>query len=404
MSRLHTMMGIQRVQAGAGQQGFSLIELMVGMLVSIICVLGMMAAFAAFEGPKRTTTSGDDAQQNGSYSLFELERQIRTAGSGLTQGNKYGLWGCFITGYAGGAKVIPASDALPAPFTTWPNSTPATPVNMVAMPVLVASGGTDASGNDASDTIAVVAGNPAGTVFKSAVQSASTGSLLVLDNALGIANGDYMIGATTGGDCIMGKTSVVTLNSNQATLSANDTPPTGLVGAQYVFDMGQQPVFSLYGVNVDATTGNSTLVTYDLLRRSGNATQPIADGIVTIKALYGVDDGATTASLPGSGVANDDIIDEWVKPTGTWSIQSIMATQATAAQAFRQIKAIRLVVVARSQLPERQSDYGSGADVLTVFQDLPANQRYKITTQPAYRYKVYDTTIPIRNALITKLF
>ena len=68
----------------AKQTGFSLIELMVGMLVSIVCVLAMMAAFAAYEGPKRTTTSGDDAQQNGSYSLFELERQIRTAGSGLT--------------------------------------------------------------------------------------------------------------------------------------------------------------------------------------------------------------------------------------------------------------------------------------------------------------------------------
>jgi len=402
MKPIRKLMDIQQTQTR--QRGFSLVELMVGMLISIICVLGMMTAFAAFEGPKRTTTSGDDAQQNGSYSLFEMERQIRTAGSGLTQGNKYGLWGCFISGYAGGAQVIPATGALPAPFDKWPHSTPATPVKLVAMPVLVDAGGTDASGNDASDTIAIIAGNPAGTVFKSAVQSTSTASLLVLDNALGIANGDYMLGATTGGNCVMGKTSAVTLSSNQATLSANDTPTNGFAGAQYVFDMGQQPVFSLYGVSVDATTGNSTLVTYDLLKRSGIAAQPIADGIVAIKALYGVDDGATTAGVPGSGVANDDIIDEWVKPTGTWSIQSIMASQATAATAYRQIKAIRLVVVARSQLPERQSDYGTGSNVLTVFPDLPAAEQYKITTQSAFRYKVYDTTIPIRNALITKLF
>src|SRR5258708_3673161 len=80
--------------APAHAHGFTLIELMVGLLISLICTLAMMAAFAGFEGQKRTTTSGNDAQQNGSYSLFQLERQIRSAGSGLTQGNRYNLWGC----------------------------------------------------------------------------------------------------------------------------------------------------------------------------------------------------------------------------------------------------------------------------------------------------------------------
>lgn len=391
----HVPMNVaQRFIGQAREAGFSLIELMVGMLVSIVCVLGMMAAFAAYEGPKRTTTSGDDAQQNGSYSLFELQRQIRTAGSGLTQGNKYGVWGCFISGYAGGAKVIPWSGTLPAPFNTWPSGT----ANTVAMPVLIASGGKDANGNDASDTLAVVAGNPAGTVFKSQVQSTSTGSTLVLDNALGIANGDYLIGATTAGNCQVGKANIVTTASNQLTLSANDSPPTGLIAAAYIFDLGQQPVFSLYGVD----TSTNSLVTYDLLRRAGNITQPLAEGIVAIKALYGVDDGVANATIPGSGVLNDGVVDEWVQPTGNWSIQTIMATQASAAQAFQQIKAIRVVVVARSKLPERAADY-VGASTLKVFSDIPTLQ-YTISTQPQYRYKVYDTTIPIRNALISRLF
>ena len=396
MKRQDPMNVAQRSIGHAREAGFSLIELMVGMLVSIICVLGMMAAFAAFEGPKRTTTSGDDAQQNGSYSLFELERQIRTAGSGLTQGNKYGVWGCFLSGYAGGTKLIPwAGTALPpAPFATWPAGAAKT----VAMPVLIASGGTDASGNDASDTIAVFAGNPAGTVFKSQVQSTSTASNLVLDNALGIANGDYLIGATTGGNCVMGKTSVVTLATNQMSLSSNDSPPTGLISAAYVFDLGQQPVFSLYGVD----TSTNSLVTYDLLRRLGNVTQPVAEGIVAIKALYGVDDGAANAAIPGSGTVNDGVIDEWVRPTGNWSIQTITATQVSAALAFQQIKAIRVVVVARSKLPERATDY-TGSNTLSVFSDIPT-LKYTITTQPQYRYKVYDTTVPIRNALITRLF
>ena len=386
--------------SGCRMAGFSLIELMVGMVVSIICVLAMMAAFAAFEGPKRTATSSGDAQQNGSYSLFELERQIRTAGSGFTQGANYSLWGCFINGYAGGSKVIPASSALPAPFNTWPKGTSSTPVNMVAVPVLILSGGTDASGNAASDTLAVIAGNPSGTVFKGTVQATSTSSTLVLDNALGVANGDYLIGATSSGNCAMGKVSTVTLSTNQMSLSSNDSPGTGLTTSAYVFDIGQQPVFSLYGVD----TKTSSLVTYDMLRGDGKTTLPVSDGIVVVKALYGVDDGAST-SLPGSGKAGDGIIDEWVQPAGsTWSLSSIMASQATAAIAYKQIKAIRLVVVARSQQPERKADYSSGSTTMTLFKDLPTAQQYTITTQPQYRYKIYDTTIPIRNALIPRLF
>ncbi|AIF47401.1 PilW family protein [Dyella japonica] len=382
-------------------RGFTLVELLVGVVVSIICVLAMMAAFAAFEGPKRTATSGGDAQQNGSYSLFEMERQIRTAGSGFTQGYAYGLWGCTIAAYAGGNEVIPAARALPAPFNGWPQSSPATPVNLIVMPVLISAGGTDANGNAASDTLAVVSGNPAGTVFKGAVQATSTSSTLVLDNALGIASGDYLIGATTGGNCIMGKASTVTLSTNQMSLSANDGPSTGMTAATYVFDIGQQPVFSLYGV--DTTT--SSLVTYDMLRGDGLTTQPINEGIVAIKALYGVDDGTTTASIPGSGVAGDGIIDEWVKPSGTtWSISAIMASQTVAAQAYKQIKAIRLVVVSRSQLPEHSTDYTGGSTTLTLFKDLPAADQYTISTQTQYRYKIYDTTIPIRNSLITRLF
>jgi type IV pilus assembly protein PilW len=85
-------------------RGFSLIELMVGIVISLIGTLAIMAAFALFEGQKRTTTAGDDAQQNGSYSLYALERQLRTGGSGLVQGNSYGIWGCAISARTAGGQ------------------------------------------------------------------------------------------------------------------------------------------------------------------------------------------------------------------------------------------------------------------------------------------------------------
>ena len=111
-------------------------------------------------------------------------------------------------------------------------------------------------------------------------------------------------------------------------------------------------------------------------------------------------------------VAGEDVnyIDSWVAPTGTWAITAISPTALSTAStqaafnAMTAIKAIRLVVVAQSRISQRSQDYATGSQTLTLFTDLPAAQEVTITTDPTYRYKVYDTTIPIRNALITKYF
>ena len=370
--------------AGDDIQGLSLIELMVGMVISLICVLGMMSAFSIYEGRKRTVTSGSDAQQNGLYSLYELERQIRTAGSGLTQGFNYGLWGCSITAYGGGAKKLPSATAMPAVFAAWPT---ATPVTMRAVPVIVASGGSDAAGNARPDTLAIVGGNPAGTVFRASVTGTSGTATAMLDNAFGFATNDYVLATTSTGECSMAKIASASSSSSQLTLSAADSPPTGLATGGSVFDLGAQPSVSLYGI--DAST--STLVTYDTLGRNGATPLTVADGIVQLKALYGIDSDG------------DDVVDTWVQPTGDWAIGKLTADQGSAAAAFAKINAVRIAVVAQSLLPERAADY-TGASTMTLFGDLDAGLRYTVSTQPQYRYKVYDTVIPIRNAIITRHF
>ncbi|WNL48050.1 PilW family protein [Dyella sp. BiH032] len=370
--------------AGDHIHGLSLIELMVGMVISLICVLGMMSAFSIYEGRKRTVTSGGDAQQNGLYSLFELERQVRTAGSGLTQGFNYGLWGCSITAYGGNARKLPSATAMPAVFAAWPS---ATPVKMRVVPVLIASGGNDTAGNAKPDTLAIVGGNPAGTVFRASVVGASGTAAVTLDNAFGFAANDYVLATTSTGECSMAKIASASSSSSQLTLSAADSPPTGLAVDGSVFDIGNQPSVSLYGID----TSTSTLVTYDMLGRNGATPLTIADGVVQLKALYGIDSDG------------DDVVDTWVQPVGDWAIDKLTVDQASAAAAFAKIKAVRIAVVAQSLLPERAADY-SGASTLTLFGDLDAGLRYTVGTQPQYRYKVYDTVIPIRNAIITRHF
>jgi type IV pilus assembly protein PilW len=370
-------------RAPAHQRGFSLIELLVGMLVSMICMLAIMAAFAVYEGKKRTTTTGNDAQQNGSYALYTLERQLRTAGSGITQGNNWGLWGCPVTAYTDSTQTLPSA-SLPAPFTSsgWPLTTR-------LVPVLIAAGG-----GNVPDVIGIVAGNPAQQVFKVTVSSTPSATSVVVGNSFGILSGDYLVGTLSDSTCALAQIPTASptaqVSGTTIALSAANSPTKGLQTATNLFDFGPAPAFTLFGID----TSTNSLVSYDLLQRTvnGNAATvtPIADGIVQIKALYGIQ-ASGSSSLT------------WVQPTGNYSISTLTASTAAASAAMAKIKAIRVAIVAQGRLPERSSDY-TGPTKLVLFPDLDPTLQYTVTTNTQYHYKVYDTTIPVRNALIAAYY
>ena len=52
--------------------GFTLVELMVAMVIGLVTTLVITQVLAFSEGQKRTTTSGSDAQVNGSLALYTL--------------------------------------------------------------------------------------------------------------------------------------------------------------------------------------------------------------------------------------------------------------------------------------------------------------------------------------------
>ena len=64
-------------------QGFSLVELMVGLVVGMIGVVIMMQIFSVSEGYKRTTTGGDDAQAGILEHLGDRTGQVAPGGVGL---------------------------------------------------------------------------------------------------------------------------------------------------------------------------------------------------------------------------------------------------------------------------------------------------------------------------------
>ena len=89
-------------------RGVSLVELLVGLVIGMIGVVIMMQIFSVSEGYKRTTTGGDDAQNNGAIGLYGLQRDLRQAGQGTNSfnglvppGAAASLIGCNVTLRAG---------------------------------------------------------------------------------------------------------------------------------------------------------------------------------------------------------------------------------------------------------------------------------------------------------------
>src|SRR2546426_1220716 len=64
-------------------RGFSMVELMVAMVISLIGVIIIFQVFETSEGVRRTSTSGGDAQQNGAVALYFMERDLRNAGMSI---------------------------------------------------------------------------------------------------------------------------------------------------------------------------------------------------------------------------------------------------------------------------------------------------------------------------------
>src|SRR5207245_9672546 len=76
-------------------RGFSMGDLMVAMVISLIGVIIIFQVFEASEGVRRTTTSGGDAQQNGAVALYLMERDLRNSGMGI---NDTIYAGCNVVG------------------------------------------------------------------------------------------------------------------------------------------------------------------------------------------------------------------------------------------------------------------------------------------------------------------
>jgi len=118
----------------------------------------------------------------------------------------------------------------------------------------------------------------------------------------------------------------------------------------------------------------------------------MADAVFELHALYGVDPA-------GTGTIT------WVSPDSpTYNLASLMAGTPAAAQLLQSIKAVRVGVIMRAAANEKSA---VSQPALTMFGDLldadghPLSRTRTLSPEERlYRYRVVESTVPIRNNML----
>jgi type IV pilus assembly protein PilW len=376
--------------------GFSLVELMVGLIIGLLMSLAIYSVFNVSESKKRTTVSLNDINQSGSYALYQLDKLIRSAGSGFTGGSvKVGAdytYGCRLDMARGGAQLTPSGGFL-SPFNA------VNPTVRVA-PVIIYDGGAGAGG----DVIVSMSGSAGLAESPTSFSALPSASVLNLTNHAGVRANDIVLLADKAGanisPCLIQQVSpsfiqqkggsAVNLSGLYAASIVNSRSVTDYLETAQVINLGTSPSFNMFAVGA-----NNSLMKYDLMQIAvndpalANANPSLyVDGIYQMHAIYGVDnDGdAGVASLT------------WVAPVGIYSADNLLNGSIAANSNIKTIKAIKIALIVRTALIEKE--VVSNATV-KLFEDtaIPVTVNLADTK---YRYNVFEATIPTRNTLILR--
>ena len=207
------------------QRGFSLIEIMIGVVIGMIAVLVIYQVFAAAEGIKRNTTSVGDAQQNGLLSSFMLSIELANASNGVAYSMKE-LGTCAAT------------------------ADPAT--NFRPIPVLITDGGADATPDSFVVNYSMAQRLVATAPFTA---NAPPGGNYVVQSPLGFKVGDVILAISMAGDCAPSRVTGVTAPDVNGVVTITHTPgaPVGFGSDAVLMNLG--PKNSGQRVAYDVATG-----------------------------------------------------------------------------------------------------------------------------------------------------
>ena len=365
--------------------GFSLVEIMVALVIGLLATLVITQVLSVFESKKRATTGTSDAQTNGSMALYDIKRNTEMAGYGMPV-----------------FSVVNSPLKNCASLPTFDHDNNAATPNIDIFPVVITDGGAG------SDVIAIRYGRTQTAGIPSLVHV--TGTTALVTNNMGCQPADWAIISSAGG-CEMTKvaSTLLPLSDAARVLTGGiplSTTPSVFAGSiacignyqkDAPYDDHSSPLEYLYWID------NGQLVQGGNPATAGSGT-PTSSGIVNIQAQYGI-----------SAVSTDNYVTQWVNATGDWA-----NTGTTPDLAHRnRIKAVRIAVVARNGELEK-TDVTSVCSSTTTANPTglcawDATSANPDTASPApaidlsanadwrrYRYRVFETIIPLRSMIWSK--
>ena len=365
--------------------GMSLVEILAAMLIGLIGMTIIMQVFSVSESRNRTSGGTSDAQITGNIALFTIESELRNAGYGMITSDS-NMLGCNTVAYDSNRSV--------ADF------------NFTMAPVLINEGA-----GGAPDQVTIIYGDSPqandGAKFSAGANPVDN---FPLGNAAGIRLGSLAVASDPAGGVNCGMVEVtgfaagavnnVEHNSGASytytnefgfpvTVTATHNKPGGLnVGGAFtdaalLFPIGRSPTVITYLVN-NGRLESRTLVPYNAAQDADGddlSEAEVASGVVQFQAQYGKDTNA------------DGIVDAWDQTTP--------ATNAD----WLTVLAVRFALLARSQQFERDAvtpvapTWFGGAYTMTNVDGTPDSNPGDANDWRHYRYRSYQTVVPLRNMI-----
>ena len=269
--------------------GLSLVEILVGVAIGLIGTVAIFQAVAVWSKHTATTTSGGDAQVAGTLALFNIERDVKQAGHGFGRAGTP-VMGCNVA----------ATDTTPARAFNFP---------LQAVAIAASAGG-------APDTVNILYGNSSFYVEEGAFTDA-TATTKKLVRRGGFKQGDLAVIAVNPGASAAGATCQLIqvtddTNADGYTIAHTNTPFVSFYGAASspavasrfntavapgavagtIYNLGPDPRLDVWSIQ-----NNRFLTRTDVIHAT--APMQIAEGVINLKAEYGVDADSNGTISPG---------------------------------------------------------------------------------------------------------
>lgn len=348
-------------------RGLGLVELMVGMVIGMVTLLVVTQVMQSFEGQKRTSTGGNDAQTNGAFALYLLDREIRMAGYGVA-----------------GPEGMLCMNGINSYYDAGDGDPPKVTIGGAFVPIQITDGG-----DGQPDRIEVMRSDAEfGAIPTSVVKDMPTPSSIITTGTTGgLEKGDLFIMASKTGDkrcTLMQMTQDAQATGNGFNLQHNPGAdgPYNPPNPEQAFGAANTPSYEIGDVVINMGAyrhreyriQNDQLIELDPMGAAPPAA--LVSEIVDMQAVYGVAD------------AGSNKISAWVSATGVWAPPLVDPSLVP------RIRAVRLAVVARSPQYEKETVTGAAVEL------WDGGPSYSPTAEGGhYRYKVFETIIPLRNVI-----